>query len=92
MEIGGGYWPNKITKMADEIWDKNNWTNEDMERLLKTHKRTPYNPKKLINLKIVLDTNVLLVSISSKSRYRPILDAFLNEKFELCVTTDILME
>ncbi|MBK7871123.1 MAG: hypothetical protein IPJ74_10750 [Saprospiraceae bacterium] len=39
------YLADKITKMADEIWDKNNWTNEDMERLLKTHKRTPYNPK-----------------------------------------------
>ncbi|MDX2133714.1 MAG: putative toxin-antitoxin system toxin component, PIN family [Saprospiraceae bacterium] len=43
-------------------------------------------------MRIVLDTNVLLVSISSKSRYRPILDSFLNEAFELCVTTDILLE
>ncbi len=43
-------------------------------------------------MKIVLDTNVLLVSISNRSKYRPILDAFLNEKYELCVTTDILME
>ncbi len=43
-------------------------------------------------MKIVLDTNVLLVSISSRSRYRPILDSFINEEFELCVTTDILLE
>lgn len=43
-------------------------------------------------MKIVLDTNVLLVSISSKSRYRPILDAFIEEDYELCVTTDILLE
>lgn len=43
-------------------------------------------------MKIVLDTNVLLVSISSKSLYRPILDAFINEEYELCVTTDILLE
>jgi rRNA-processing protein FCF1 len=43
-------------------------------------------------LKIVLDTNVLLVSISLKSKYRPIFDAFLSEEYELCVTTDILME
>jgi predicted nucleic acid-binding protein len=35
---------------------------------------------------------VLLVSISSKSKYRPIFDAFLNEDFDLCVTTDILLE
>lgn len=43
-------------------------------------------------MKIVLDTNVLLVSISSKSRYRPIFDAFINESFDLFVTTDILLE
>ncbi len=39
------YLADKITRMADDIWDKKNWTNEDMEKLLKTHKRTPYNPK-----------------------------------------------
>lgn len=39
------YLASKITTMADEIWDKNNWTNDDMEKLLKTHKRTPYNSK-----------------------------------------------
>ncbi len=39
------YLAGKVTRMADDIWDKNNWTNDDMERLLKTHKRTPYNPK-----------------------------------------------
>jgi putative PIN family toxin of toxin-antitoxin system len=43
-------------------------------------------------LKVVLDTNVLLVSISPKSRFRPIFDSFLSEDYELCVTTDILME
>ena len=42
--------------------------------------------------KIVLDTNILLVSVSKKSKYRWIFDDFLNEKFILCVTTDILME
>ncbi|HHH49643.1 MAG TPA: hypothetical protein ENK52_01545 [Saprospiraceae bacterium] len=39
------YLSDKITKMADEAWEKNNWTNEDMEEILKSHKRTPYNPK-----------------------------------------------
>lgn len=39
------YLSNKITKMADEIWEEKNWTDEDIERMLKTHKRTPYNPK-----------------------------------------------
>lgn len=39
------YLSEKITNLADEVWEKENWTNNDMERLLKTHKRTPYNPK-----------------------------------------------
>jgi len=39
------YLADKVTRMADEIWEEKNWTNEDMKRLLKTHKRTPYNPK-----------------------------------------------
>lgn len=39
------YLASRITEMANEVWDKNNWTDEDMDRLLKTHKRTPYNPK-----------------------------------------------
>jgi len=43
-------------------------------------------------MKVVLDTNVLLVSISRKSNYFPIFDAFLNGSIQLCVTTDILNE
>ena len=40
--------------------------------------------------KVVLDTNVLLVAISTKTEYYAIWKAFLNGEFELCVTTDIL--
>ncbi|PSR14369.1 MAG: putative toxin-antitoxin system toxin component, PIN family [Bacteroidetes bacterium] len=43
-------------------------------------------------MRIVLDTNVLLVSFSRNSDFRIIFDCFLNEKITLCVTTDILME
>lgn len=43
-------------------------------------------------MKIVLDTNVLLVAFSKKSEFRPIFDCFLKEKITLCVTTDILVE
>lgn len=43
-------------------------------------------------MNILLDTNVLLVAIARKSKYRPIFDAFLQEKFMLCVSTDILLE
>lgn len=39
------YLAEKITKMADEVWEKNNWTDEDMDKLLNTHMRTPYNPR-----------------------------------------------
>ena len=43
-------------------------------------------------LRVVLDTNVLLVAIPIGSRLRWIYDAFLAEKFMLCVTTEILAE
>lgn len=43
-------------------------------------------------LRIVIDTNVLVASISQKSPFRWIWQSFLQGKFELCVTTDILVE
>lgn len=43
-------------------------------------------------MKVVIDTNILLVSISPTSKYRWIFDGFLKEDYTLCVTTDILME
>lgn len=43
-------------------------------------------------MKVVLDTNVLLVSISRRSRYHPIFEAFENKRYQLLVTTDILLE
>lgn len=42
--------------------------------------------------KVVLDTNVLLVSISSKSKLHWIFKNLLEGKYVLCVTTDILVE
>ncbi|MBP6812904.1 MAG: putative toxin-antitoxin system toxin component, PIN family [Saprospiraceae bacterium] len=43
-------------------------------------------------MKIVLDTNVLLTSISPRSADYWIFERFLNEDFILCVTTEILFE
>lgn len=43
-------------------------------------------------MKIVLDTNVLLISVSGKSMYHPIFKAILDEKINVCVTTDIVFE
>lgn len=43
-------------------------------------------------MKVVLDTNVFLVSISRRSKYHPIFEAFENERYDLLVTTDILAE
>jgi hypothetical protein len=42
------YLGEKVTRMADKVWEKNNWTQKDMKRLLNSHERTPYNP---INLR-----------------------------------------
>jgi putative PIN family toxin of toxin-antitoxin system len=43
-------------------------------------------------MKIVLDTNVLLVSIPKKSPYRLIFDSLLNKRFDLIISNDILSE
>lgn len=49
-------------------------------------------PHTAIDMKIVLDTNCLIMAISSKMRYRIIWKAFLDGKFILCVTNEILEE
>lgn len=41
---------------------------------------------------VVIDTNCLLQIIARKSPYRPIWDAFLMGRFELCVSNEILEE
>ncbi|HEX3043908.1 MAG TPA: putative toxin-antitoxin system toxin component, PIN family [Bacillota bacterium] len=43
-------------------------------------------------LRVVLDTNVLLVSISSKSQYHWVFEDLLNGRYELYITNDILTE
>jgi putative PIN family toxin of toxin-antitoxin system len=43
-------------------------------------------------MKIVLDTNVLLTSISPRSKDYWIFQAFINEAFVLCMTTDVMAE
>lgn len=43
-------------------------------------------------MRVVLDTNVLLVSISNRSPYHWVYRALLQREYELCVTTDILSE
>ena len=43
-------------------------------------------------LRVVLDTNVVLNALSSKLPYRGILQTLLSGKYELCVTTEILLE
>lgn len=43
-------------------------------------------------MRIVLDTNVLLVSIPKKSPYRAIFDALLEKRYTLLLTNEILTE
>jgi uncharacterized protein len=43
-------------------------------------------------MRVVLDTNVLLVSIAPNSVFRPIFDALLAKKYTLVVSNDILSE
>lgn len=44
------------------------------------------------NLRLVIDTNVFLVSIAKNFRYRWLYDALLNTLYQLLVTTEILLE
>ena len=41
---------------------------------------------------VVIDTNCLLQIISRRSPYRPIWDAFIEGRYELCISNDILDE
>ena len=43
-------------------------------------------------MRVVIDTNVLLVSISRKSRHHPIFNAIIDGKIELCISNAILEE
>ena len=43
-------------------------------------------------MKVVLDTNCFLSCIGKRSSYRNVFDAYLNGKFTLCVSTEILFE
>jgi len=43
-------------------------------------------------MRVVLDTNILLVSVSERSKYHDIFKSFIENKFELCVSTEILSE
>ena len=45
-----------------------------------------------MNPRVVLDTNCLLQSISRRSRYYPVWRGFIDEWYDLCVTTEILEE
>lgn len=42
--------------------------------------------------KVVLDTNVLLISIPKTSKQRPIFDALLNKEFNLVISNEIFHE
>jgi uncharacterized protein len=45
-----------------------------------------------MRLKIVLDTNVIVSALGRKSPYQIIVNKLLDDKFDLYVTTDILLE
>lgn len=43
-------------------------------------------------LRLVLDTNVFLVALAPQYRYHWIYQGILRDKFDLCVSTEILLE
>ncbi|WP_448702599.1 putative toxin-antitoxin system toxin component, PIN family [Mucilaginibacter sp. AW1-3] len=43
-------------------------------------------------MKVVLDSNVLLIALGKKSRYRPIWDTFISGGFQLIISEDVVHE
>jgi putative PIN family toxin of toxin-antitoxin system len=43
-------------------------------------------------MRIVLDSNILLVAIGRKSLFKPIWEAFINGRYKLIVSDDIILE
>lgn len=43
-------------------------------------------------MKVVIDTNIILMSLPKISKYRPIFDGLLQEKFKMAVSNEILQE
>lgn len=43
-------------------------------------------------MKVVLDSNILLVAIGKRSLYRPIWNAFIDGKYKLIVSDDVIYE
>jgi uncharacterized protein len=44
------------------------------------------------NLRIVLDTNAIISSLSLRSKYRIIIDELINGSYDIFLTTEILLE
>jgi len=40
------YFAHKAMDLADKVWDKNKWDEQDENKFLNEHSRTPYKPKK----------------------------------------------
>ncbi|HRP55276.1 PIN domain-containing protein [Agriterribacter sp.] len=43
-------------------------------------------------MKIVIDSNVLLVAVGKRSRFRPIWQAFLNGDYQIVISEEIIHE
>ena len=43
-------------------------------------------------MRVVLDTNIVLAAVSRRSPYRGVLDAWAQGGYELCVSTEVLLE
>ena len=48
--------------------------------------------KNLKKISVVLDTNILLVSVSSRSKYHWLYQSLLNNEFHVAITPEILLE
>ena len=75
------YFANKAVQGANRVWDEKKYSDDKMDKWLNEN-----------ILNIVLDTSVLLVSVSSKSKYHWIFKNLINGVFNESITNIILME
>lgn len=55
-------------------------------------RRSICEPLTALKMTVVIDTNVLLMSLPRRSKFRPIFDGLLKGAYELVITEDILQE
>jgi hypothetical protein len=70
-----------LSKGVAETFEKNEWSEENFLTLLK-----------ILEMKIVVDTNIFFLGLNPKSYYHPIIKGIYLKKYSLLISTSVLLE